>query len=130
MRIPYVVQLGECVAQPMMIAGQEIPSGVRGKNTRGVRDQGTLSRTHLTYQIEELRARITLDIELDSEHLREIEHIAACDVPAIGPRMNGNPVAACGYHRTHCLQYVGHISAAGISEYRDFVDVDAEVDHR
>jgi hypothetical protein len=89
-----------------------------------------LSRTNLTYQIEELRARIALDIELDGEHLREIDHIAACDVPAVRPRMNGNPMAACCYQRTHCFQYVGYISAAGISEYRDFVDVDAEVDHR
>ena len=71
-----------------------------------------------------------LDIELNGEHLREIEHIAPRDMPRIRPWMHRNAVASGVDSGLRRFEYVGNLPPARIAKNRDLIDVDAQIDHR
>src|SRR5216683_2568819 len=107
-------QLCEHVAEPIHLAG-EVPSRIRGQYVRRIGHQRRLRRSDAEYEVEELGAGESFDIELDRQHRGEIEYILKRDMPRVGPRMNRYPVASRGNTRARRGDHVGDISAARVS---------------
>ena len=88
---------------------EEIPAMVGRERVRRIGHQRGLRGFHFAYEIEEIRRRITLDVELGpilgAQHRIQFAHVLVRDVAGIGARMNGDAVASGVEARTRGLQY-------------------------
>src|SRR5882672_4022519 len=118
----------EHLAKPGDIAFK-IPASIRSEDVRRVGHQRALCRTYLTHKIEKLRRRVALDIKLDGQHCRKIEHILPSDVASIRTGMHGNAVAPCLDTGSRRLHDAWSTAAARVAQRSNLVEIDAEFGH-
>jgi hypothetical protein len=76
-----------------------LPTGLAGDLACDDGDERALVRTDLLDQVEQLRARVALDVELDpasGQGARNVAHIGGRDVTAISPRVHRDAGRAGG----------------------------------
>ncbi len=84
---------------------------------------------HLQHQVHELGTGIALDIELGGEPAFEGAHIAAPDMPFIGPRVHRDPLCAPALDVKCQRHYIGHVATPRITQCGELVDIDAKTGH-
>ena len=110
------------------------PSRLARDLPRPDRHERALIRAGVAHELQKIWARISLDVELDAvahrlEDFRDGAHILWRDVPPIGARMNGDPSGSRRDRHANRLSDARDHASARVAKRRDFVDVDAQVDH-
>jgi len=111
------------------------PTGLTRQLAGPYRHERALIRAHLLDHLDQVRARIALDVVFDPvphwlEGLSDIVHVGAPNVPLVRARMHRDPRSPRLDADPHGFDHARHPSAPGIPERGDFVHVDAEPHHR
>jgi hypothetical protein len=88
-----------------------------------------LRRTYFRRKVKEIRPGVSLNVKLDSNDPCDIPHITGSNMSLILSGMDGYPLATCLDADSCSLDHVGFITASGITQRSDFVDVDTKIDH-
>lgn len=106
-----------------------IPTRIGRDGTNGVGHERDLFGLAFKHQIDEIVLRIAFDVELGVHHRAQIARVLVADVPLVRARMNRDAVGAKSLNISRDLQKIGHVTAAGVPQRSDFVDVYAEFCH-
>ena len=103
------------------------PAGLARDFTWHHRYEGALRRPDLQHQLEEIGARIALDVVLDLrgalQRLGDVVHIRASDVTLVRTWMNGNAWNARRDAHGDSLEHVGFAAASRVAQRRNLVNV-------
>jgi hypothetical protein len=106
-----------------MELGFRIPARIGGQHSWRIRYQGELLRFGFENQCQKGRIRIALNVEFGGHQRFQVSDVGIPDVALVGPGMYGNPLSPKGLNIHHHLQQIRIVSAPGISQGGQFVDV-------
>ena len=127
------LQVGNHASQPIGLRAG-CPPLVTGHLTGDNRYEGALRGNDGMNQRQQIRARISFDVELDApwrmgEDLRNLVHVGRRDVTPVRAGVYGDALHACLEAHLHGLEYRRRCAAAGVPERRHLVDVHAQSNH-
>jgi len=105
------------------------PTRVAGQHIRRVGNKRHLLWLYVADHRHKVVAWIAFDVEFGVDDLPQIAHVLVRDVTRIWPRMDRNAVRAKRLNALCGQDHVGFVSATGVAQGGDFVDVDAEACH-
>ena len=117
-----VLEFAANVRQEVLVF-QCVPARIRGYRIFGVRHQRHLRRPHLLYQVNEFRYRISFNVEFDIDERLDLPYVTISYMSFIRSRMDGNSFCSESFAVASRFFHVRQISAPGIAERRDFVDI-------
>jgi hypothetical protein len=91
--------------------------------------EGHLRRPDPANERNKFGGRITLNVELRIHLCLQVKYVAITDVTLIGAGMNGDAISAEKLAVHSHLHHIREISAAGISQGRDFVYIYTKFRH-
>ena len=121
-------RLEACCGRP------RLPARLTRDLARHDRHQRALIGPNLLDEIQQVRARVALDVVFDlrplpAQRSRDVAHVAGSDVPAIRARMHGNTRRARSHAHVNRLEHARRAPAARVPQRRHLVDIDAQANH-
>jgi hypothetical protein len=124
--------------QPLDGVGEDLlrrtlrPSRLAGDFARLHRHQRALMRPHRQHQLDEIRAGIAFDVELDAlaqrgEFVGNFQHVLPRDVPGVGPRMHGDAGRPGVDAHADRFDDRGQPATPRVTQRGDIVDVDRQL---
>ena len=106
-----------------------VPAMITRQLVVAVRHQRYLRRHHLQHQFGKRINGISLDVKLCSDNRTNVTHVLIADVSLVRSRMHRNALRTKHFHIARHLQYIGVITASGIAQCGDFVDIYTQFRH-
>ena len=74
--------------------------------------------------IRDVKKPVTLDVEFGGDYIFQLQYIVVSNMSFIRPWMNGDSLCTKSLTILCCFNYIGQVTATGITERGEFVDVD------
>ena len=123
-----LAQAGDHVLEPGFLA-DDVEAALGGHLVPPFRHQHGHFRPGRAGDADHLVSRRHFQVELDLRRFLEPADVGILDVPAILAQMHGDAIGAAQMRLDGAPDGIGFVSAPGLADGGDVVDVDAEFDH-